>query len=47
MYLHPLTANLPAAEREALIKCSELRHYKRNARALPETRRLSATVGSG
>lgn len=30
MYLHPLTANLPAAEREALIKCSELRHYKRN-----------------
>lgn len=30
MYLHPLTANLPAAEREALLKCSELRHYKRN-----------------
>ncbi|MBN8757680.1 MULTISPECIES: Crp/Fnr family transcriptional regulator [Variovorax] len=30
MYLHPLTASLPAAEREALIKCSELRHYKRN-----------------
>jgi len=30
MYLNPLTAGLPAAEREALIKCSELREYKRN-----------------
>lgn len=30
MYLNPLTAGLPAAEREALLERSELRRYKRN-----------------
>lgn len=30
MYLHPLFANVPPAERAALIKCSELRSYRRS-----------------
>jgi CRP/FNR family cyclic AMP-dependent transcriptional regulator len=30
MYLHPLIANIPSAERAALVQCSELRSYKRN-----------------
>ncbi|WP_198083845.1 Crp/Fnr family transcriptional regulator [Variovorax sp. E3] len=30
MYLHPLIANVPPAERAALVQCSELRSYRRN-----------------
>lgn len=34
MYLHPLTAGLPAAEREALARQSQLRYFKRNQTVL-------------
>ena len=34
MYLHPLIAHVPPAERAALIKCSELRDYRRNETVL-------------
>ncbi|MBT2336336.1 Crp/Fnr family transcriptional regulator [Variovorax paradoxus] len=30
MYLHTLIANVPPAERTALVRCSELRSYRRN-----------------
>jgi CRP/FNR family transcriptional regulator, cyclic AMP receptor protein len=34
MYLHPLTAGLPAAERESLARHSQLRYFKRNETVL-------------
>jgi len=34
MYLHPLLAKLPAAERDVLVQSSELRSYRRNAPVL-------------
>lgn len=34
MYLHPLTAGLPAAERESLARHSQLRYFKRNQTVL-------------
>lgn len=41
MYLHPLIAALPQAERAALVQCSALRSYRRNETVLAAEERSS------